>query len=238
MTRLEPFLRDVHRRSSNRLLHGFPNGPAHHHRGFLFLSGVFRGDRRAAVSALPKGPSVLQSQSLSKLTWRLGAFLMNGSWTLLWLEAPSQYYSSRQTLVGSPCAEMPSNTRLDISNTQSGQLFFVGLPNTYRLPPLEPPMPRLPSYESVRKKDRQRQIHMMIADRFGLHGPMTTEPPPTYEESIRQSVQSLELPFDTPMSSAITPDAQVINPEPMDALPQYETLPQNTSSPGTQAQPD
>ncbi|KAL7850703.1 hypothetical protein SRHO_G00200520 [Serrasalmus rhombeus] len=154
------------------------------------------------------------------------------------LEAPSQYYSSRQTLVGSPCAEMPSNTRLDNSNTQPGQLFYVGLPSTYRLPSLEPPMPRLPSYESVRKKDRQRQIHMMIADRFGLHGPMTTEPPPTYEESIRQSVQSLEVAFDPPMSSAITPDAQVINPEPMDALPQYESLPQNRSSPGTQAQPD
>ncbi|KAL7860292.1 hypothetical protein AOLI_G00166410 [Acnodon oligacanthus] len=154
------------------------------------------------------------------------------------LEAPSQYYSSRQTLVGSPCAEMPSNTRLDNSNAQSGQLFYVGLPSTYRLPSLEPPMPRLPSYESVRKKDRQRQIHMMIADRFGLHGPMTTEPPPTYEESIRQSVQSLEVPFDTPVSSAITPDAQVINPEPTDALPRYETLPQNTRSPGTQAQPD
>jgi len=54
-------------------------------------------------------------------------------------------------------------------------LFFVGLPSSYSLAPLEPAMPRLPSYESVRKKDRQRQIHMMIADRFGLNGPAITE---------------------------------------------------------------
>lgn len=58
---------------------------------------------------------------------------------------------------------------------QAGQLFFVGLPSSYSLPSLEAPLPRLPSYESVRKKDRQRQIHMMIADRFGLNGPVVTE---------------------------------------------------------------
>lgn len=58
---------------------------------------------------------------------------------------------------------------------QAGQLFFVGLPSSYSLPTLEAPLPRLPSYESVRKKDRQRQIHMMIADRFGLNGPIVTE---------------------------------------------------------------
>lgn len=58
---------------------------------------------------------------------------------------------------------------------QAGQLFFVSLPSSYSLPTLEAPLPRLPSYESVRKKDRQRQIHMMIADRFGLNGPIVTE---------------------------------------------------------------
>lgn len=58
---------------------------------------------------------------------------------------------------------------------QSGQLFYVGVPSAYCLPPMDPSMPHLPSYESVRKKDRQRQIHMMIADRFGLNGPNTTE---------------------------------------------------------------
>ncbi|XP_038552788.1 uncharacterized protein LOC119886245 isoform X2 [Micropterus salmoides] len=105
------------------------------------------------------------------------------------MDAPPQYYSSRQTLVGSPFLEQ---TQIMDDNSQAGQLFYVGLPSSYSLPTLEAPMPRLPSYESVRKKDRQRQIHMMIADRFGLNGPIVTEPPPTYEESIRQSV---ELPY-------------------------------------------
>ncbi|XP_076844801.1 uncharacterized protein LOC143489573 [Brachyhypopomus gauderio] len=153
------------------------------------------------------------------------------------IEAPSQYYSSRQTLVGSPCAELSNTTRHDNSNTQSGQMFYVGLPSMYRLPDLDLPMPRLPSYESVRKKDRQRQIHMMIADRFGLNGPMTTEPPPTYEESVRQSVQSLDVPSDT-ISSAATPHALLGNLQsPVDALPLYEALPQNTASPATHNTP-
>ncbi|XP_034394714.1 uncharacterized protein LOC117734624 isoform X2 [Cyclopterus lumpus] len=112
------------------------------------------------------------------------------------MDAPPQYYSSRQTLVGSPCLE-PTQIR-DDNNTQAGQLFYVGLPSSYSLPTLEAPLPRLPSYESVRKKDRQRQIHMMIADRFGLNGPIVTEPPPTYEESVRHSV---ELPYNILSSS-------------------------------------
>ncbi|XP_019723798.1 uncharacterized protein LOC109514839 [Hippocampus comes] len=105
-------------------------------------------------------------------------------------DAPPQFYSSRQTLVGSPCLEQ---TRFPAASVTDGsQLFYVGLPSSYSLPSLEAPLPRLPSYESVRKKDRQRQIHMMIADRFGLNGPIETEPPPSYEESVRQSV---ELPY-------------------------------------------
>ncbi|KAM8845289.1 uncharacterized protein AB9W97_000506 isoform 1-T3 [Spinachia spinachia] len=102
------------------------------------------------------------------------------------MDAPPQYYSSRQTLVGAPCLE-PTHTVDD--STEAGQLFYVGLPSSYSLPTLEAPLPRLPSYESVRKKDRQRQIHMMIADRFGLNGPIVTEPPPTYEESLRHSAE-------------------------------------------------
>ncbi|XP_064179277.1 uncharacterized protein si:ch73-364h19.1 isoform X4 [Anguilla rostrata] len=69
-----------------------------------------------------------------------------------------------------------------------GHVFVIGQASSYHLPSMDAPLPRLPSYESVRKKDRQRQIHMMIADRFGLNGTIETEPPPTYEESIRQSV--------------------------------------------------
>ncbi|XP_064179276.1 uncharacterized protein si:ch73-364h19.1 isoform X3 [Anguilla rostrata] len=72
--------------------------------------------------------------------------------------------------------------------SQPGHVFVIGQASSYHLPSMDAPLPRLPSYESVRKKDRQRQIHMMIADRFGLNGTIETEPPPTYEESIRQSV--------------------------------------------------
>uniref|UniRef100_A0A3B1JI69 Si:ch73-364h19.1 n=1 Tax=Astyanax mexicanus TaxID=7994 RepID=A0A3B1JI69_ASTMX len=90
-------------------------------------------------------------------------------------EAPSQYYSSRQTLVSSSCAELSSNTMLDSPNSQ---------------------------------------------------------PPPTYEESIRHSVQSLDVTFET-LTSETAPPAQVMNTEPtehVDDLPQYEELPQNTSN--------
>lgn len=122
-------------------------------------------------------------------------------------EPSSQHYSSRQTLVSSPCTDLPQNfDSLDnfnpevnhlkewhihmslrykifyllslfynrnLSMYQPGQLFYVGLSSTYCLPPMDQSLPHLPSYESVRKKDRQRQIHMMIADRFGLNGPAT-----------------------------------------------------------------
>lgn len=48
-----------------------------------------------------------------------------------------------------------------------GGLFIVGKPNDYHL---SAALPRLPSYDSVRKQDRQRQVHIMIAQRFGLSG--------------------------------------------------------------------
>ncbi|XP_053708080.1 uncharacterized protein si:ch73-364h19.1 [Synchiropus splendidus] len=107
------------------------------------------------------------------------------------MDSRSQY-SSRQTLVGPTYLEQANNIR-----TEVGEPFCVGSPSSYRLPALQctglpgltTPASRLPSYESVRKKDRQRQIHMLIANRFGLSAP---EPPPTYEETIRQSV---ELPY-------------------------------------------
>ncbi|KAM6965896.1 uncharacterized protein LKV04_018397 [Tautogolabrus adspersus] len=135
------------------------------------------------------------------------------------MDAPPQYYSSRQTLVGS--AFLEQSHIVDDNNSQAGQLFFVGLPSSYSLPDLDAPLPRLPSYESVRKKDRQRQIHMMIADRFGLNGPIVSEPPPTYEESIRQSV---ELPYNILSSGPDlpTPPSFYTNPgldEPHQALP-------------------
>lgn len=100
------------------------------------------------------------------------------------MASPPQYYSSSQTLVGSSCEQV-----IPEDNMQSGQLFYVGLPSSYSL---QAPMPRLPSYESVRKKDRQRHIHMMIADRFGLNGTIVGEPPPTYEESVQHSVETTQ----------------------------------------------
>lgn len=103
-------------------------------------------------------------------------------------EAPPQYYSSRQTLVGSTYNDPSSEMTYDNHAPQPGHVFVIGQASSYHLPSMDAPLPRLPSYESVRKKDRQRQIHMMIADRFGLNATIETEPPPTYEESIRQSV--------------------------------------------------
>lgn len=74
---------------------------------------------------------------------------------------------------------------------QSGQLFYVGVPTTYCLPPMDQTLPHLPSYESVRKKDRQRQIHMMIADRFGLNGPATTEVRPFDQTCLQKRCSPL-----------------------------------------------
>ncbi|KAJ8399778.1 hypothetical protein AAFF_G00408830 [Aldrovandia affinis] len=130
-------------------------------------------------------------------------------------EAPPQYYSSRQILVGSYNDQSLEAAYDNIHAPQPGQLFVIGQPSTYHLPSLEAPLPRLPSYESVRKKDRQRQIHMMIADRFGLN---PTEPPPTYEESIRQSVEIPSISFGS-TDNLVTP---VVGTEPM--------VPPNTGS--------
>ncbi|KAF7698173.1 uncharacterized protein si:ch73-364h19.1 [Silurus meridionalis] len=155
------------------------------------------------------------------------------------LEPSSQHYSSRQTLVGSPCTDLPPSLEtLDNINPRSGQLFYVGVSNTYCLPPMDLSIPHLPSYESVRKKDRQRQIHMMIADRFGLNGPAASaEEPPTYEETVRQTLQSLQT-QDAPFNPIPPPSRPpLVPPQPMDALPQYEELAHSTTSPDTDNDP-
>ncbi|XP_054913600.1 uncharacterized protein LOC129377576 [Poeciliopsis prolifica] len=88
-------------------------------------------------------------------------------------------YSSRHSLIG--IAHREHNAVLNqraMGSQLPGTLFIVGKPSDYHL---TGPQPRLPSYESVRKMDRQRQIHCMIARRFGLGG-SHDEPPPTYEE--------------------------------------------------------
>uniref|UniRef100_H3B5W1 Uncharacterized protein n=1 Tax=Latimeria chalumnae TaxID=7897 RepID=H3B5W1_LATCH len=97
---------------------------------------------------------------------------------------PPLYYSSNQSLVESshtgPCAAMYCDNPLN-----PDQPFFINLVSL-QVPQWEPRLPHLPSYESVRKKDRQREIHRMIADRFGLN-PSHSVAPPSYEESQRHS---------------------------------------------------
>ncbi|XP_062331079.1 uncharacterized protein LOC134031469 isoform X3 [Osmerus eperlanus] len=116
------------------------------------------------------------------------------------------HYHSRQSLVGCSYNQQGAGTTPgEMDPQQLGRLFIVGKPSSYHL---QGPPPRLPSYESVRKKDRQRLIHSMIADRFGLNGPYSdSEPPPTYEETLRRSVEisavDLQSP-ETPSSSSLT----------------------------------
>lgn len=96
----------------------------------------------------------------------------------------SPHYHSRHSLIGIPHNEHIAVMNQGAVGTQHpGRLFIIGKPNDYHLGEA---FPRLPSYESVRKKDRQRRIHTLISQRFGLNG-FHNEPPPTYEETLRQS---------------------------------------------------
>lgn len=64
--------------------------------------------------------------------------------------------------------------------------------------------------------------------------PVTTvcvsQDPPTYEESVRQSLQvlqSIEAPFDTRPPSVMP---QIVISQPVNALPQYEEITHSTTS--------
>ncbi|XP_031824526.1 uncharacterized protein LOC116423627 [Sarcophilus harrisii] len=97
-------------------------------------------------------------------------------------DSPPPYFSNNQDLMG-PSARSQTSERMRTrvqGHFQGDEVFCVGLPSNYQLPHWYPP--RLPSYESVRKKDRQQQIHRLIAHRFGLWA--CRELPPTYEESL------------------------------------------------------
>ncbi|XP_056433211.1 uncharacterized protein LOC130371455 isoform X2 [Gadus chalcogrammus] len=64
--------------------------------------------------------------------------------------------------------------------------FVIGKPSDYHLPGAAP---RLPSYESVRRKDRRTLIHHMISERFSLRTSSRGDwepPPPSYAESLHQ----------------------------------------------------
>ncbi|XP_041830069.1 uncharacterized protein LOC121632547 [Melanotaenia boesemani] len=98
------------------------------------------------------------------------------------------HYHSRHSLIGiSHDGHDAAFNQRAIGPQLPGALFIIGKPRDYHM---DGPPPRLPSYESVRKKDRQRPIHSMIAQRFGLSG-CPEEPPPTYEETFRHSLEIL-----------------------------------------------
>ncbi|KAG8008913.1 hypothetical protein GBF38_011462, partial [Nibea albiflora] len=80
----------------------------------------------------------------------------------------SPHYHSRHSLIGRARNEHSAAMNQGAVGPQlPGRLFIIGKPNDYHL---SEALPRLPSYESVRKKDRQRQIHSLISQRFGLSG--------------------------------------------------------------------
>ncbi|XP_050776484.1 uncharacterized protein LOC127032914 isoform X2 [Gopherus flavomarginatus] len=81
-------------------------------------------------------------------------------------DCPPPYFSSNQRLVGPQSGAQQLESPAENPGAQGDELFCVGPPSSYQLPPWE--QLRLPSYESVRKKDRQREIHQLIAERFGL----------------------------------------------------------------------
>ncbi|XP_064378716.1 uncharacterized protein LOC112982480 isoform X2 [Dromaius novaehollandiae] len=98
-------------------------------------------------------------------------------------DCPPPYFSSSQRLVGPQHGASRLESAAENPGMQGDELFCVGPPSSYQLPSWE--QPRLPSYESVRKKDRQREIHQMIAERFGLWADPSQEMPPPYEHALR-----------------------------------------------------
>ncbi|XP_035469612.2 uncharacterized protein LOC118287995 isoform X2 [Scophthalmus maximus] len=80
---------------------------------------------------------------------------------------PPHYHSRQALMVAGHDECSAAMDQAPIGPQLPGRLFIIGKPNDYHM---EGPLPRLPSYESVRRKDRQRQIHGMIAQRFGLMG--------------------------------------------------------------------
>nr|XP_008162155.1 uncharacterized protein LOC101947769 isoform X1 [Chrysemys picta bellii] len=98
-------------------------------------------------------------------------------------DCPPPYFSSNQRLVGPQSGAQQLESPAENPGVQGDELFCVGPPSSYQLPPWE--QLRLPSYESVRKKDRQREIHQLIAERFGLWVDPSQEMPPPYEQALR-----------------------------------------------------
>ncbi|XP_042364380.1 uncharacterized protein LOC121959224 [Plectropomus leopardus] len=97
------------------------------------------------------------------------------------------HYHNRHSLIGITNEQSAALNQGAIGPQLPGRLYIIGKPNDYHL---NGALPRLPSYESVRKKDRHRLIHSMISQRFSLSA-CHDEPPPTYEETLRQSLDIL-----------------------------------------------
>lgn len=112
-----------------------------------------------------------------------------------WEEAV-QY--SVQSLIGHVSSAYPFIHGSPVTQPPRG-VFVVGKPSHYHLCD---PAPRLPSYDTVRREDRQRHAHRLTAQRLAL-GP-NAQPPPSYEASVRLSldIPAVDVhPLDTAMTS-------------------------------------
>ncbi|KAG6937002.1 hypothetical protein G0U57_011290 [Chelydra serpentina] len=120
-------------------------------------------------------------------------------------DCPPPYFSSNQRLVGPQSGAQQLESPAENPGVQGDELFCVGSPSSYQLPPWE--QLRLPSYESVRKKDRQREIHQLIAERFGLW----VDPSQEVSGKLLQVPKSC-LPLSS--STAMVPSCLPVGPSP------------------------
>ncbi|XP_030064208.1 uncharacterized protein LOC115473407 isoform X3 [Microcaecilia unicolor] len=134
---------------------------------------------------------------------------------------PPTYFNSNQRLVGSLSREQRGATS---SVGLQDEVFCVGSPSSYQLSHWE--QHHLPSYESVRKKDRQREIHQMIARRFGLWESPSQDSPPTYEEILRNPSALLPPSSGNAAGSLIPTENRTAGPNP---LPTTGQTPRNTT---------
>ncbi|XP_043940932.1 uncharacterized protein LOC122812934 [Protopterus annectens] len=109
------------------------------------------------------------------------------------INSPTEGQSTHQSslhLVDGVQSSQNQNVEMGYDNpvSESADPYIIAHPECYQLPEWMYGLPRLPSYESVRKKDRQQEIHQLIAERFGLNVPSYDEQnPPSYEESLRST---------------------------------------------------
>nr|XP_033817727.1 uncharacterized protein LOC117368304 isoform X2 [Geotrypetes seraphini] len=137
---------------------------------------------------------------------------------------PPTYFNSNQRLVGSLSREQRGTASGVSLGRQQDEVFCVGSPSNYQLSHWE--QHHLPSYESVRKKDRQREIHQMIAQRFGLWESPSQDSPPTYDEILRNPSVLLPSSSGNAAGLLIPTDHRGTVPNP---LPTAGQTPRNTT---------